>query len=344
MNRYEILPFYFPTTVVFVDDSASFLDNLILHLNPNLAFRLFDSAAEALVMVNMDGRVIPENGHFFAPYPFPGDLPYGHRAFDLNLDLIHREVHNEHRFEQVSVVVVDYEMPSIDGLKFCRSIQDPAVKKILLTGKADEKIAVRAFNEGIIDRFITKQDPNATTVLNEAIAEMQQAYFRYVAHMLHEVLKFDSPVFLYDILFANRFGQICKELDIVEYYLCGEPDGMLLIDTDGIAYQLIIKTDKTMLSHFEIAYAQAAPEGLLTALKSGRMMPNFWRTRGEYTAEIQDDWSQYLHPAMEFLGVEWYSYALVRQPPAFKMDYIYPYRSHLNNIDAMGWGAAPEST
>lgn len=344
MKHYEILPFYFPTTVVFVDDSASFLNNLSLHLDPRLAFRLFDSPVGALMMVNMDGRVIPESGRYFAPYPFPDDLPYGHRAIDLNIDMIHREVHNEHRFEQVSVVVVDYEMPGIDGLKFCRSIQDPAVKKILLTGKADEKIAVQAFNEGIIDRFITKQDPNAAVVLNETIAEMQRAYFHYVARMLHEALRLDRPAFLYDILFAKRFQEICEELDIVEYYLYGEPNGMLLVDSGGGSYHLIIKTDKAMLNHYEVAYAQAAPDDLLAALKGGRMVPNFWRTRGEYSPEIRSDWAQYLHSALEFLGVEWYNYALVRKPSAFKTDFIYPYRDFLKDLDSKSWGAAPESS
>ena len=340
MKRYEILPFYFPTTVVFVDDSASFLDNLILHIAPNLAFRLFDSVADALMTVNMDGRVMPETGRYFAPYPFPEELPYGHRAIDLNVDLIHREVHNEHRFEQVAVVVVDYEMPGIDGLEFCRNIKDPAVKKILLTGKADEKIAVRAFNEGIIDRFITKREPKATAILNEAIVEMQHSYFHYVARMLREALKIGKQAFLHDPLFAARFRQICAELDIVEYYLCGEPDGMLMIDANGRAHQLIVKTDQAMLSHFEIAHDQAAPEGLLAALKSGRMVPNFWRSRGEYSPEHQNDWTQYLHPATEFVGLQWYTYALLKQPPAFKMDYVYPYYRYLEELDAKGWGGA----
>ncbi len=336
MKRYEILPFYFPTTVVFVDDSVSFLDNLILHLDPKLAFRLFDSVADALMMVNMEGRVIPETGRYFAPYPFPEELPYGHRAIDLDVDLIHREVHNEHRFEQVSVVVVDYEMPGIDGLEFCRNIKDPAVKKILLTGKADEKIAVGAFNEGIIDRFITKREPKAAAILNATIVEMQHAYFHYAARMLREALKIGKPAFLHDPLFAGRFRQTCTELGIVEYYLCGEPDGMLLIDAHGKAYQLIVKTDGAMLGHFEIAHDQAAPDGLLAALKSGRMVPNFWRTRGEYSPEHQDDWTRYMHPATEFVGLQWYTYAVVKNPPAFKMDYIYPYYRYLDDLDEAG--------
>lgn len=340
MKPYEILPFYFPTTVAFVDDSSAFLDNLILQLDPNLAFRLFDSAVDALFMVNMEGRVIQKSSRYFEPYPFPEELPYRHRAIGLDVEMVHREVHNEHRFEQVSVAVVDYEMPGIDGLEFCRNIKDPAVKKILLTGKADEKVAVHAFNEGIIDRFITKQEPKAAGILNEAIVEMQHAYFNDVARMLREMLEVSKPVFLHDPLFAPRFQQICAEHGIVEYYLCGEPDGMLMIDAKGVAYQLIVKTDDAMLSHVEIALDQAAPEGLLTALKSGRMVPNFWRTRGEYSSECRSDWTVYLHPAKEFVGLQWYTYAVVKNPPAFKMDYVYPYRRYLVDLDEAGRNGA----
>lgn len=341
MKPYEILPFYFPTTVVFVDDSTSFLDNLILHLDPNLAFRLFDSAADALLTVNMEGRVMPNTGRYFAPYPFPEELPYGHRAIDLDVDKVHREVHNEHRFEQVSVAVVDYEMPGIDGLEFCRNIRDPAMKKILLTGKADEKIAVGAFNEGIIDRFITKREPEAAAVLNKTIVEMQHAYFHYVARMLREALKIGKPAFLHDPLFAARFRQICAELGIVEYYLCGEPDGMLLVDAKGTAHQLIVKTDQAMLGHFEIAHDQAAPEALLAALRNGRMVPDFWCSRGEYSPEHRSDWTAYMHPAKEFVGLQWYTYAVVKNPPAFKMDYVYPYHQYLDDLDAAGRDGKP---
>src|SRR4051812_7765823 len=48
MNKYEIQPFFFPTTVAFVDDSADFLANLSLQLDPRLAFRLFKSPSAAM--------------------------------------------------------------------------------------------------------------------------------------------------------------------------------------------------------------------------------------------------------------------------------------------------------
>ena len=43
MKQYQIPPFYFPTTVIFVDDSTVFLENLSFQLDPQLAFQLYES-------------------------------------------------------------------------------------------------------------------------------------------------------------------------------------------------------------------------------------------------------------------------------------------------------------
>jgi hypothetical protein len=50
-------------------------------------------------------------------------------------------------------------------------------KKILFTGAADEKVAVGAFNRGLIDRYIKKSDDHALDILEVEIAALQRAYF-----------------------------------------------------------------------------------------------------------------------------------------------------------------------
>lgn len=65
MSRYPIPPFYFPTTVVFIDDNIDFLANLSLRLAPNLAFQLYDSPINALVMLNSEGNPITPIERFF---------------------------------------------------------------------------------------------------------------------------------------------------------------------------------------------------------------------------------------------------------------------------------------
>ncbi len=333
MKPNAIPPFLFPTTVAFVDDSASFLKNLSLRLDPQLAFRLFDSPFAALVALNAGTATPPAVDAFFSPYRHRGETSEARHVIDLNLDLIHREVHNEQRFEQVSVVVVDYDMPEIDGLEFCRQIRNPATRKILLTGKADEQVAVRAFNEGIIDRFIRKQDSEVMPVLRRAIGELQRAYFADLEQMLSDALAVGSHLFLRDPEFARRFWEIRGELGIVEHYLCCMPEGLLMLDKCGAAHLLLVQTETMLQSQYEIAHDQEAPQALLEALRGGKSLPYFWRTGGNYSPDHDDDWQACLHPAVEFKGRDWYLYAIVKDPPAFKLDYVLAYADYLDQMD-----------
>lgn len=336
MNPYHIPPFYFPTTVVFVDDSTDFLENLSLQLAPDLAFQLYDSPASALAMLNDAESANMPVERFFSRYHDTGDLPLSHHVIDVNLGKVHREVYNEFRFGQVSVAVVDYDMPSIDGIEFCRSIRNPAIKKILLTGKADEKTAVQAFNHGVIDRFILKQDKDVFSTLNQAIVELQHAYFGQTERMLTDALAIGKHAFLRDPLFAEKFREICTRLQIVEFYLCGEPDGMLLLNADGKSCLLIVPNEDVLLGQYDIAYEQGAPQELLDALKSNQVVPYFWKTGGYWTPECRD-WRAFLFPATEFEGRQWYCYAIVNNPPLYKTETVHSYRKFLDELDQKRW-------
>ena len=145
MSRYHIHPFYFPTTVVFVDDSASFLGNLSLQLDESLAYRLFESPLEALECINAANGRPSLAQTYFSSYRDVESLSGANRVIDVNVDKIHRQVYKEDRFKEISVVVVDYAMPEMDGLEFCRNIKNSAIKKILLTGRADRKAGSQCF-------------------------------------------------------------------------------------------------------------------------------------------------------------------------------------------------------
>lgn len=337
MSHYQIPPFRFPTTVLFVDDSTDFLANLSLQLDPDLAFQLYDSPVDALMMLNnVSSEPATPIERLFSRYHHTEDLSMTHHVIDVNLDMVHREVYNEFRFEQVSVAVVDYDMPSIDGIEFCRRIKNPAIKKVLLTGKADEKIAVQAFNQGIIDRFILKQDKDVINILNQAIFELQRAYFTQTERMLADALAIGKHAFLRDPLFADRFREICDKLQIVEFYLCSEPDGMLMLNANGASSLLIVPNEDAMIAQYEIAYEQGAPQELLDALKSNQVVPYFWKTGGHYVPECLD-WRSFLFPATEFKGKHWYCYAIVNNPPLYKTDTVLSYREFLDELDQLKW-------
>jgi DNA-binding NtrC family response regulator len=62
------------------------------------------------------------------------------------------------RTNPIDVVISDYEMPGMDGLDLLQRVRlhDPRVLRILLTGRADVQVAMRALNEGAVNRMLLK--------------------------------------------------------------------------------------------------------------------------------------------------------------------------------------------
>ncbi|WEY39452.1 MULTISPECIES: response regulator [Paraburkholderia] len=346
MTADTIKPFFFPTTVGFVDDSAAFLSNLSLQLGSQLAFRLFNSPVQALRSLNDKPSPSEAGGRFvepfFEPYRDRTDEDDTHHVIAMSLEAIRQQVHNGRRFARTSVVVVDYDMPEMNGLEFCRRIANPAVRKIILTGKANEHLAVKSFNEGLIDRFIRKQDSEAIATLNQAVEDMQNAYFEKACGTVLDTLAVTEYAFLKDTLFAAKVDEIFHRLNIVEHYLSYQPNGLLMLDSAGAAYLLIVHTDETLRGVREIAIEQQAPADFIAELDGRRSLPYFWETEGYYPARCSN-WQRYMHPASAFEGERSYVYAVVKQPPGFNLSSIVPYDNYLESLDEeirAAWGSS----
>jgi CheY-like chemotaxis protein len=332
MKPSTITPLSFPTTVVIVDDSLSFLDSLVLHFDPELAFRAFAAPPEALAAVNSARDASAIANSCFAPYRERDDCDIERHVVDVDVNQLNRELFNPRRFESVSVVVVDYDMPGMNGLDFCQQIADPAVRKILLTGKADEHVAVQAFNAGLIDRYLRKQNPDTLAELSRAIVELQAAYFQTIGNTLQRMLTIGIRHFLFDPAVARLFDELRAQLGIVEHYLVAQPDGMLMLDRNGRAHLLLVQTDIAHRGQYEIAEAQDAPAGLLMNLRSREVVPYFWRTAGHYTPEWTD-WKHALYPTFAHTAGDRCRCALVTDPAGFPIQEVLSYADFLREID-----------
>lgn len=332
MTMDTIKPFYFPTTVTFVDDSAAFLSNLCLQLEPNLAFRLFSSSREALRFVNERHRPDAPEEQIFAPYRDRTDEDEAQHVIAMSVDTVRNRVFDNDRFQATSVVVVDYDMPGLNGLEFCRRITDPAVRKIMLTGKANEHVAVESFNEGIIHRFIRKQDASAISALNRAVRDMQHAYFDNRCQSILDTLVTSEYTFLRDEALVARVREIFDSLGIVEHYLSYSPNGLLMLDSTGKSYLLIVHTNETLRGVREIASVQGAPVGFFDALDSGASLPYFWQTSG-YCPVDGIAWESYMHPATRFTGQQIYVYAVIPNPPGLDLSHVLSYDRYLEWLD-----------
>src|SRR6056297_158781 len=125
---------YFPTSVLFVDDSRNFLLNFTLQLNEDIAFEVKYSPYEALDIIHAREQTLLANND-----PQNESTRFNHLTFDSKLansaiSEIGKEIYNPLRFSEISVVVVDYEMPGMNGLEFISKMENSRIKRILLTG------------------------------------------------------------------------------------------------------------------------------------------------------------------------------------------------------------------
>ncbi len=337
METLSILPYFHPTTVVLVDDNLDFLGNLSLQLDADLAYRLFDSPNKALEQLNNAARTRPLSERFFATIKDNRQGVPAEPVLRLDLAAIQREVRNTHRFAETAVVMVDYAMPKMNGLEFCKQIRNPHVKKVLFTGVADEYVAVRAFNEGLIDRFILKSERDVYEEVNVAIHELQNAYIRDTAYTISHVLSLRSRHCLIDPVFARFFEQLRAEHKYIEYYLSVEPDGFLLLDAEGTAARLIVLTDEDLLLHGKIARAHGAPQDLLDELEKGETVPYFSASPDGFFRPQCAQWRQCLHPAQILEGRSRYYWTLVPDAELAAGGEVASYNGYLNWLDTTGY-------
>lgn len=325
---------YFPSTVLFIDDSREFLTNFTLQLSDKLAYQLFDSPYDALESIEQKLKESDYlNQRCFSEYTESHHSPLTNQTINLDLAAIHSEVYNPQRFSEVSIIVVDYAMPGMNGLEFCQRMQNSSIKKILLTGQADEKTAIEAFNQGLIHRFIQKNDPNATELINDSIRILQQQYFQNMSDMIVKMLAVNSPNCLQDEKFSEFFKQLCEDKKIVEFYLTANSGSFLLLDEYAKSYCLIMKNAQDLKLHYDLAQDNHAPQEVLQQLHKGEKIPYFWQPDDFHSDWT--DWSTCLLSAQKLECAESYYYALVENPlmPNIRREKILSYHDYLEQID-----------
>lgn len=325
------LPVYqHPTSVVLVDDSASFIASVEYQISPTLAVKSFLDPHEALGWLgglyhSDDGKLLPIRvGYDEQTYSFE------RRTIALDVDQIYRIVHDPKRFQSAAVVVVDYAMAAINGLDFCRALRGLPCKKILFTGEANEMIAVEAFNQGLIDRYLKKSDPSAMDRLEYEIAALQREYFIEKSGTLKDLLVQHTYAFVQDEAIVKLVDTVLARHGFVEYFLFPDPAGILFFDAEGKATLMVVETRAGLISHLETAQDYDAPAALCTALRDAQVVPFFWKSGGMYT-EKSIDWQQYCLPAQICVGRENFYYALFDLPEGFLQGSVYSYNKFLND-------------
>lgn len=223
----SVLPYFMPTEVVLLDDDITFLESTELHLtSPNITLKAFNKPLEAIDYIENHDKI----------------------NVTKDLDKISLQIYSSDRFKQISTLIVDYDMPGMNGLEVCRQITLPHIQKIMLTGAATTDIAVDAFNEGIIHQFIQKDDLEAFTKLEASIVKAQERYFELKSHDFTNQLYTEYPEteVLKDPIFVDFFLNLIQEKQVAEYYLLDTMGSFLFLSETGKASSLFIFNEETL--------------------------------------------------------------------------------------------------
>lgn len=308
------LPVYaHPTLTVLVDDSDSFLRSLSFQLDPMLANKTFHDTTQALqwLRASAPDSSVPLHVNFDMQ-----NLPADQCNVALDLERIYRIAERPQRFATPSVLVVDYSMPQMNGLEFCAAVAHLPCKKILFTGAADEKIAVSAFNRGLIDRYIKKSDDHALDLLEMEVLALQERFFDSRSDTLREMVALHDYRFLTDPALAEVVRELKRTLGFVEHYIFPNPTGILFLDQQGKATLMVIETEASMQAQYEIARDSDAPRSLLEALMERRVLTFFSDPFGDgmYSERVREAWHRYCQPPRICQGRETYYWALFDLP------------------------------
>ena len=303
-----IPPYYHPTTVCLVDDSLDFSRRLREEIPPQINLKTFLTPEDALEFINR-------------PHPRPA---LADRCFENTGGVIHlvptvleQEIKHPDRFERISVVLVDYAMPTMNGLEFCARVADKDIRRVLLPPTKDEKAAVDAFNRGLIEHYLPKSALAQSAGITPYIRDQQAFYFRQYLKRLTRGLGLPPPLFLHDAKFYEYFQALLNENAIVEYFFVTDPNGFLLLTAYGTIKQVIIEeaTASDIDNKIAILEAFTAPDDLINQCKQREALVFFFEHPEDYLGNEPFPWHDVVFPAERIEGQTNWLCAVIENPP-----------------------------
>jgi CheY-like chemotaxis protein len=178
----------------------------------------------------------------------------------------------QHRYGLPSIAVVDYAMPAATGLEVLKVSPPWPPYRVLLTGKADEHTAIAAFNEGLIDRYVTKQSPDLVQNLVAALRQHYNAPMDFHEGIWRNVLRRSQALALQDREVQSPLRDWLKRLEAVEYVVMPEPFGLLALDSSGFTHWFQFEMYKDLKAAVDLAAVAGHDAATLDGIAQGRLL------------------------------------------------------------------------
>ncbi len=120
---------YFPTTTLIIDDDKACLTNLRFSIDKTLSFKTCCSVLNFTSLINNCYQTLPLSLQIYSGNEDIDIYPANNKCLN-NFDLAsyYWEIFDNRRFNKISVVIVDYEMATMNGFDLFKNLQNNFIK------------------------------------------------------------------------------------------------------------------------------------------------------------------------------------------------------------------------
>lgn len=302
--------FYFKPTLCWIDDDQLFLDAVAIHYSPNFESLSYTNSFQAVAALGTYES--PLNAINFTRELTESDLygTHGHHPISMNIPAIKSLMTSTDKHIEIAILVSDYNMPGQTGLDVFAQLKSLPCQKILLTGDATHESVVKAFNDGLIHRFIRK-DHDTASILQKYVTDLVEKHFQEKSRPLMNHLESSKPCALSDPVFIKTFNEWREKENIVEFYLIHKQGWFLAKNANGETLYFIVFSEQDKNDF--LALHDDAPSDtakLLNAFEQGQSIP-FFGVDVESWDIPHDAWEQHFYPAQILQGREVYYWAVI---------------------------------
>jgi len=197
MDFLKVPSFYFEPKVVIVDDDVGVLEILKSSMS-SFDLTVFDDPEFFVEHIKLLKNNTITNKHL----EINENSSEIQSGINLNLNQLSQQLEKSFYYDNfISVAFIDYFMPFMTGIDCIRQISDIQICKVLLTASLDSKDVISAFNEGLIDQFISKETDNLVEkmcdiVIKTHLSVIEKLNQRFFGHF--------STLNLYADLFSDK--------------------------------------------------------------------------------------------------------------------------------------------
>ncbi|MBY0545053.1 MAG: response regulator [Gammaproteobacteria bacterium] len=266
--------FSYPTTTLLVDDNEIFLSTITAALSAQHLCIVESNPVKALQIVNQNKQ---EHNLHFNNQP-KKDLEDILAENDLiSQSTLTQEFVNLsqllNRQQKITTIILDHDMPEMDGFLFARNLCKEDISIIMLTGKASHELAVEAFNRGIIDKFLLKDSPNLKLILSQHIEDAKHNFFYKQTRKL--AYNTDLYTLLFSTEFSKFFSKIIVQYKVTEYYLLNTNGSYLFITEKNEPLIFTFMPESELNYYKDIAEGNNSKRTLIEKLNAG-FIPCFY--------------------------------------------------------------------